>query len=73
MEIYVDDFLIKNKMDHQLIELEEAFAILQNYNMRIKATKSMFGVGSGNSLTSWNQKGGSRLIKKIRIIIEMTL
>ena len=51
MEVYIDDMVVKSKKaeDH-LRDLEEAFDILDNYNMKLNPSKCHFGVKAGKFL-----------------------
>ena len=51
MEVYVNDMLVKSlqKEDH-VTDLQEMFALLRKYNMKLNPTKCFFGVGSGKPL-----------------------
>ena len=50
MEVYVDDMLVKSKTsgDHS-DDLEEAFAVIRKYGMKLNPKKCTFGVSSGSS------------------------
>jgi len=51
MEVYVDDMLVKSleRSDH-VQHLEEAFALLRKYNVKLNLEKCTFGVASGKFL-----------------------
>ena len=51
MEVYVDNMLVKSiqKEDH-VTDLQEMFALLRKYNMKLNSAKCAFGVGSGKFL-----------------------
>ncbi|XP_076899519.1 uncharacterized protein LOC143553398 [Bidens hawaiensis] len=51
MEVYIDDMVVKSKRaeDH-LRDLEEAFNILDQYNMKLNPSKCYFGVKAGKFL-----------------------
>ncbi|KAJ0433317.1 putative nucleotidyltransferase, Ribonuclease H [Helianthus annuus] len=51
MEVYIDDMVVKSKKaeDH-LRDLEEAFDILDKYNMKLNPSKCHFGVKAGKFL-----------------------
>ncbi|KAJ0927102.1 putative nucleotidyltransferase, Ribonuclease H [Helianthus annuus] len=51
MEVYIDDMVVKSKKaeDH-LRDLEEAFDILDSYNMKLNPSKCHFGVKAGKFL-----------------------
>ena len=46
MEVYVDDMLVKSlqKEDH-VTDLQDMFALLQKYNMKLNPAKCAFEVG----------------------------
>ena len=47
MEVYVDDMLAKSlKKEDHVTDLQEMFALLRRYNMKLNPTKCTFGVGS---------------------------
>ncbi|KAL0405208.1 UNVERIFIED_CONTAM: Retrovirus-related Pol polyprotein from transposon.6 [Sesamum latifolium] len=48
MEVYVDDVLIKSKEAHHHVEdLEETFAVLRKYRLKLNPEKCAFGVSEG--------------------------
>ena len=48
MEVYVDDMLVKSKkMEDHIKDLDEAFKILKQYNIKLNPSKCAFGVSSG--------------------------
>ena len=48
MEVYVDDMLVKSlKKEDHVTDLQEMFALLRRYNMKLNPAKCGFGVGSG--------------------------
>ncbi|CAA7047599.1 unnamed protein product, partial [Microthlaspi erraticum] len=51
MEVYIDDMLVKSLVaeDH-IMHLQQAFATLRKYNMKLNPTKCSFGVSSGKFL-----------------------
>ena len=51
IEAYIDDLLVKSKesFDHTK-HLQEAFELLQRYDMKLNSLKCAFGVCSGKSL-----------------------
>ena len=51
MEAYIDDMLVKSKerFDHTK-HLQEAFELLQRYDMKLNPLKCAFGVSSSNFL-----------------------
>ncbi|KAL0433672.1 UNVERIFIED_CONTAM: hypothetical protein Slati_2701500 [Sesamum latifolium] len=54
MEVYVDDMLVKSKKaeDH-IVDLEETFAVLRKYRLKLNPAKCAFGVQGGRFLGSW--------------------
>ena len=51
MEVYVDDMLVKSKKElAHLDDLKETFTSLKKYQMKLKPSKCVFGVGSGKFL-----------------------
>ena len=51
MELYVDDMFVKSlERSNHVQHLEEAFALLQKYNMKLNPEKCTFGVASDNFL-----------------------
>ncbi|MDP0880688.1 reverse transcriptase family protein, partial [Klebsiella variicola] len=51
MEVYIDDMVVKSEdaKDH-VKHLEQAFAVLDKFNMKLNPTKCNFGVSSGKFL-----------------------
>ena len=48
MEVYIDDMLVKSKkMEDHIKDLDEAFKILKQYNIKLNPSKCAFGVSSG--------------------------
>ena len=51
MEVYVDDMLVKSKEElTHLDDLNETFATLKQYQMKLNPSKCVFGVASGKFL-----------------------
>ena len=51
VQVYVDDIVIKTKKKHTLIEdLEETFANLRKYRLKLNPDKCTFGVPAGKLL-----------------------
>ncbi|XP_077214758.1 uncharacterized protein LOC143849580 [Tasmannia lanceolata] len=51
MEVYVDDMLVKSRAAcNHVADLEEAFQVLREHNMKLHPTKCTFGVGAGKFL-----------------------
>ena len=74
MEVYVDDMLVKSKEEYaHLDDLEEMFATLKQYQMKLNLNKCAFGVASGKFLGFMVfQRGIKENPKKVRAILEMT-
>lgn len=53
MEVYIDDMVVKSKRAHYHLEdLNQRFAILKEYRLKLNASKCAFGVGSDKFLGS---------------------
>jgi len=51
MEVYIDDMVVKSKKaENHLQDIECAFNILDQYNMKLNPAKCHFGVGAGKFL-----------------------
>ena len=51
MEVYIDGIVVKSKkVEDHLKDLEWAFNILDEYNMKLNPSKSLFGMRSGKFL-----------------------
>ncbi|KAL0288707.1 UNVERIFIED_CONTAM: putative protein K02A2.6, partial [Sesamum radiatum] len=51
MEVYMDDILIKSKEAHYHVEdLDETFAVLRKYRLKLNHGKCAFGVSGGRFL-----------------------
>ena len=51
MEVYIDDMVVKSKeAKNHVRDLQQAFEILDQYNMKLNPSKCHFGVGSGKFL-----------------------
>ena len=54
MGMYVDDMLIKSRvMEYHITDLEETFAILRCFYMKLNLDKCTFGVHLASSSFSW--------------------
>ena len=75
MKVYVNDILVKSKAFRTHIEdLEETFATLRKYKMKLNPTKCAFGGTSGKFLSFMvSYRGIETNPKKIQAIIEMRL
>ena len=73
MEVYVDDMLVKSKTsgDHS-DDLEEAFAVIRKYGMKLNPKKCTFGVSSGKFLGFIvSSRGVEANPEKIKAFIDM--
>jgi hypothetical protein len=73
MEVYVDDILVKNilSIDH-VSNLQEAFRILKQYQMKLNPAKCAFGVSSGKFLGFMvSSLGIEANPKKIQAVLDM--
>ena len=51
LEIYIDDMVVKSKVEFEHVnDLENIFAILRKYKLRLNASKCSFGVELGKFL-----------------------
>ncbi|KAL0445380.1 UNVERIFIED_CONTAM: hypothetical protein Slati_2260700 [Sesamum latifolium] len=51
MEMYMDDMLVKSKDAHHHVEdLDETFAVLRKYRLKLNPGKCAFGVSGGRFL-----------------------
>ena len=75
MEICVDDMLVERKASQTHIEdLEEIFAILRKYKMKLNPTKCIFEVTSDKFLGFIvSSRGIEANPEKIKAIIKMSL
>ena len=74
MEVYVDDMLVKTlpSTDH-ISDLQETFATLRNYNMKLNPAKCAFGVRSGKFLGFLvSNRGIEANPEKIQAVLEMS-
>ncbi|KAL0427224.1 UNVERIFIED_CONTAM: Ribonuclease HI [Sesamum latifolium] len=70
MEVYVDDMLVKSKKAHHHVEnLDETFAVLRKYRIKLNPGKCAFGVSGGHFLgfmvTQWGIEANPDKIKAI--------
>ncbi|KAK4406591.1 hypothetical protein Sango_0665600 [Sesamum angolense] len=73
MEVYVDEMLVKNKEpSNHTQDLEETFAVLKNYQLKLYPRKCAFGVRGGRF---WGfmviQRGIEANPLKIKVILDM--
>ncbi|KAL0411327.1 UNVERIFIED_CONTAM: hypothetical protein Slati_3722400 [Sesamum latifolium] len=73
MEVYVDDMLVKSKQSHHHVEdLDEIFAVLRKYWLKLSPGKCASGVSGGCFLgfmvTQWGIEAN---LKKIKAIMDM--
>ncbi|KAL0361753.1 UNVERIFIED_CONTAM: hypothetical protein Sradi_3859800 [Sesamum radiatum] len=73
MEVYVDDMLVKSKETHHHVkELEETFAVLRKYRLKLNPEKCAFGVSRGCFLGFMvTQRGIEANPAKIKAILDM--
>ncbi|XP_022880562.1 uncharacterized protein LOC111397817 [Olea europaea var. sylvestris] len=73
VKAYVDDMVVKNKqLNSHVSNLEEVFATLSRYNMKLNPTKCAFGVASGKFLGFMiTQRGIEANPDKIQALISM--
>ena len=73
MEVYVDDMMVKSKeAGGHVQDLEECFAILRKYRMKLNPLKCSFGVGSSKFLRYIvNSRGIEANPEKIKALINM--
>ena len=73
VEVFIDDILIKSKkMENHITDLDEAFKILKQYNMKLNPSKCTFRVSSGKFLGFMvSQRGIEANLKKIQALLDM--
>ena len=73
MEVYVDDILVKRKrMEDHITNLDEAFKILKEYNMKLNPSKCAFGVSLGKFLGFMvSQRGIEANTEKIQALSDI--
>ncbi|KAL0451531.1 UNVERIFIED_CONTAM: hypothetical protein Slati_1131200 [Sesamum latifolium] len=73
MEVYVDDMLVKSKEAHHHVEdLEETFAVIRKYRLKLNPGKCTFGVSGGRFLGFMvTQRGIEANPDKIKAILDM--
>ncbi|KAL0322066.1 UNVERIFIED_CONTAM: Retrovirus-related Pol polyprotein from transposon.6 [Sesamum calycinum] len=73
MEVYVDDMLVKSKEARNNVEdLEETFAVLRKYRLKLNPKKCAFGVSGGYFLGLMvTQRGIEANPAKIKAILDM--
>ena len=73
VQVYIDDMLVKSRMEDHLEDLKETFNTFHYYNMKLNLSKCAFGVTVGKFLGFIvSQRGIEANHDKIRAIIEMT-
>ncbi|XP_059436632.1 uncharacterized protein LOC132169649 [Corylus avellana] len=73
MEVYVDDILVKSKLqiDH-VTDLQEAFKTLKRFKMKLNPTKCAFEVSSGKFLCYMvSSRGIEANLEKIQAVLDM--
>ncbi|KAL0387529.1 UNVERIFIED_CONTAM: hypothetical protein Sradi_2634700 [Sesamum radiatum] len=75
MEVYVDDMLVKSKKARSQVEdLEETFAVLRKYRLKLNPGKCAFGVSGGCFLGFMvTQRGIKANLAKIKAILNIEL
>ena len=73
MEVYIDDMVVKSKKaENHLQDLEEAFDILDEFNMKLNPAKCHFGVKSGKFLGYMvTRRGIEASSEQIKAIIDL--
>ncbi|KAL0444817.1 UNVERIFIED_CONTAM: hypothetical protein Slati_2204400 [Sesamum latifolium] len=73
MEVYMDDMLVKSKEARNHVEdLEETFAVLRKYRLKLNPGKCAFGVSGGRFLGFMvTQRGIEANPSKIKAILDM--
>ena len=73
MEVYVDDMLVKSKEELACLDdLQETFATLRQYQMKLNPSKCVFKVASGKFLGFMvSQRGIEANSEKVRAILDM--
>ncbi|CAA0831430.1 Unknown protein, partial [Striga hermonthica] len=73
MEVYVDDMLVKSKMEANHVgDLRETFQTLRRYGMKFNPAKCSFGVKAGKFLGYMVTKRGIEVNpEKVRAVVEM--
>ncbi|KAL0393215.1 UNVERIFIED_CONTAM: hypothetical protein Sradi_2544300 [Sesamum radiatum] len=73
MEVYVDDMLVKNKeVRNHVADLEETFAVLRKYRLKLTPWKCTFGVNRRRFLGFIvTQRGIEAKPTKIKVILDM--
>ncbi|KAL0360412.1 UNVERIFIED_CONTAM: Retrovirus-related Pol polyprotein from transposon [Sesamum radiatum] len=73
MEVYVDDILVKSKeVSNHVEDLEETFAVLRKYRLKLNPEKCAFGVSEGRFLGFMvAQRGIEVNPSKIKVILDM--
>ena len=73
VQVYIDDMLVKSRMEDHLEDLKETFNTFHYYNMKLNLSKCAFGVTVGKFLGFiMSQRGIEANHDKIQAIIEMT-
>lgn len=74
MEVYIDHMLVKSvKEEEHLKRIEEAFAVLRSYGIKLNPTKCTFRVRGGKFLGFMvNVRKIKTNLEKIKAILEMS-
>ncbi|KAL0437548.1 UNVERIFIED_CONTAM: hypothetical protein Sradi_0462700 [Sesamum radiatum] len=75
IEVYVDDMLVKSKQAyHHVEDLDETFAVLRKYRLKLNPGKCAFGVNGGCFLGFMvTQRGVEANPEKIKAIMDIGL
>ncbi|KAL0428268.1 UNVERIFIED_CONTAM: hypothetical protein Slati_3001600 [Sesamum latifolium] len=73
MEVYIDDMLVKSKKDyHHVEDLDETFAVLRKYRLKLNPGKCAFRVSGGRFLEFMvTQRGIEANSDKVKAILDM--
>ncbi|KAL0345313.1 UNVERIFIED_CONTAM: hypothetical protein Sradi_4362600 [Sesamum radiatum] len=73
IEVYIDDMLVKEKKAHDHVkDLNETFAVLRRYQLKLNIGKCAFGVSGGRFLGFMvTQRGIKANPDKIKAILDM--
>ena len=73
MEVYIDDMLVKSlKKEDHVTDLQEMFALLRRYNMKLNPAKYTFGVGSRKFLGFMvNNRGIEANLSKVQALLDL--
>ncbi|GJT81877.1 reverse transcriptase domain-containing protein [Tanacetum coccineum] len=74
LEVYVDDPVIKSRMEHEIIkDMEETFKTLREINMKLNPKKCTFGIEEGMFLGyKVNTEGIMVCLNKVRAVLNLS-